>query len=167
MMKELAQRPAHDERWRRAPELPPDVFAVLHKQDRAINPITVVATVDPDGAPRTAPFGSLRAVTPSLLRLACNQYHDTYANLCRDGRVSAALLAPPNIAVSIRGRARVVQERMDTGDHLAVVEIDIDEVTNDMMRRGTIESAVGFAPPEELRGYYVGAIAEIEDMESP
>ena len=94
---------SQEERWRRAAELPPDVFAVLHKADRAINPITVVATVDADGAPRTAPFGSLRAVTPSLLRLACNQYHDTYANLCRDGRVSVALLAPPNIAVSILG----------------------------------------------------------------
>ena len=56
---------------------------------------------------------------------------------------------------------------MDTGDHLAVLEIDIEEVKNDMMRRGEIESSVGFAPPAELRGYYVGAIAEIEDMDAP
>jgi hypothetical protein len=164
---EQSQQTAPDDRWRRAPELPPDVFAVLHKADRAINPIAVVATVDADGAPRTAPFGSLRAVTPGLLRLACNQYHDTFANMGRDGRVSVALLAPPNIAVSIRGRARVVREKMDTGENLAILEIDVEEVKNDMMRRGTIESAVGFAPPDDLRGYYVGAIAEIEDMESP
>ena len=167
MTDDQAQQASQEERWRRAPELPSYVFEALHKPNRAINPITVVATVDSDGAPRTAPFGSLRAVTPSLLRLACNQYHDTYANLCRDGRVSVALLAPPNIAVSIRGRARVVREGMDTGEHLAVLEIDVEEVKNDMMRRGTIESAAGFAPPEELRGYYVGAIAEIEDMDSP
>jgi hypothetical protein len=150
--------------WSTATELPPDVFAVLHKPDRAINPITVVATVDPDGTPRTAAFGSLRAVTPRLLRLGCNRYHDTYANLCRDGRVMVALLAPPDIAVSIRGRARVVKERMDVAEYLAVVEIDVEEVKNDMMRRGIIESAIGFVPPEELRDYYVGAIAEIEDM---
>ena len=167
MTSEQAQQKSQEERWRRAPELPPYVFDVLHKPDRAINPITVVATVDTDGAPRTAPFGSLRAVTPRLLRMACNQYHDTYANLCRDGRVSVALLAPPNIAVSIRGRARLVKERMDTGEQLAVLEIDIEEVKNDMMRRGAIESAVGFAPPDELRGFYVGAIAEIEDMGPP
>ena len=167
MTSEQAQQTSQDERWRRAPELPPYVFDALHKPNRAINPITVVATVDPDGAPRTAPFGSLRAVTPGLLRLACNQYHDTYANLCRDGRVSVALQAPPNVAVSIRGQARVVKEGMDTGEQLAVLEIDVEEVKNDMMRRGEIESAVGFAPPDELRGYYVGAIAEIEDMESP
>ena len=161
------QETRQNDRWRRAPELPPGVFAALHKADRAINPIAVVATVDADGAPRTAPFGSLRAVNPGLLRLACNQYHDTYANMCRDGRVSVALLAPPNIAVSIRGKARVVREKMDTGEHLAVLEIDVENVKNDMMRRGEIESAVGFAPPDELRDYYVGAIAEIEDMASP
>jgi hypothetical protein len=152
------------ERWHRVPELPSDVFEALHKPNRAINPITIVATVDLDGTPRTAPFGSLRAVTPRLLRLACNQRHDTYANLCRDGWVSVALLAPPNIAVSIRGRARLVKDRMAIGEHLAVLEIDIEEVKNDMMRRGVIESAVGFEPPEDLKSYYVGAIAEIEDM---
>jgi hypothetical protein len=142
------------------------VFAVLHKPDRAINPVAVVATVDPDGTPRTAPFGSLRAVTPRLLRLACSHYHDTYANMCRDGRVSVALLAPPNVAVSIRGRARIVKEGMGIAEHLVIMEIDIEEVKNDMMRRGVIETAVEFTPPEDLRDYYVGAIAEIEDMEA-
>jgi len=150
--------------WRNASELPSDVFAVLHKPNRAINPIAVVATVDPDGKPRTAPFGSLRAVTPQLLRLACGNYHDTYANLCRDGQVSVALLAPPDIAVSIRGQARVVKEKMEIAEHLVIVEIGVEEVKNDMMRRGTIESGVGFAPPKDLEDYYLGAIAEIEDM---
>lgn len=167
MSNRQSQEARPDDRWRRVPELPAYVFAALHKPDRAINPIAVVATVDPDGAPRTAPFGSLRAVNPRLLRLACARYHDTYANMCRDGQVSVALLAPPDIAVSILGRARVVKEGMETGEHLAVLEIDVEEVKNDMMRRGTIESAAGFAPPEDLRDYYVGAIAEIEDMEAP
>ena len=152
------------ERWRRASELPPDVFAVLRKPNTAIDPIAVVATVDPDGAPHTAPFGSLRAITPGLLRLACNHYHDTYANMCRDGRVTVALLAPPNIAVSIRGRARVVKEQMETGEHLAMVEIDVEEVKNDMMRRGAIGSAVTFSPPEDLMDYYLAACGEVERM---
>ena len=152
------------EQWRSASELPPDVFAALHKPDRAINPVTIVATVDSDGRPRTAPFGSLRAITPQLLRLACGNYHDTYVNLRRDGQVSVAVLAPPDIAVSIRGRARIIKGQMDIAKHLVAVEIDIEEVKNDMMRRGIIESAVGFTPPEDLKDFYVGAIAEIEDM---
>jgi len=164
MADKRSQQTPDREQWRSAPELPPDVFAALHKPNRAINPVTIVATVDSNGRPRTAPFGSLRAVTPQLLRLACGNYHDTYANLCRDGQVSVAVLAPPNIAVSIFGRARIVKPEMDIAKHLVAIEIDIEEVKNDMMRRGIIEGAVGFTPPEDLKGFYVGAIAEIEDM---
>jgi hypothetical protein len=51
-------RSQHEERWRRAAELPPEVFAALHKANRAINPIAIVATVAPDGSPHTAPSGS-------------------------------------------------------------------------------------------------------------
>jgi hypothetical protein len=50
--------------WLTAPELPQAVFEVWKKPDRALNPVAIVATTDTDGAPRTAPFGSLRAVTP-------------------------------------------------------------------------------------------------------
>jgi hypothetical protein len=163
MAADRLQATGEGERWRRAPELPPDVFAALHKANRAINPISIVATVDADGTPRTAPFGSLRAVTPRLLRRACNRYHDTYGNLCRDGRASVALLAPPNIAVSILGRGTVVREMMEGTEHLAIVEIEVQEVKNDMMRRGTIESGIAFVPPADLLAFYVGAIAEIED----
>jgi len=51
------QETREGERWRRGPELPTDVFGVLHKPNRAINPISIVATVDRDGTPRTAPPG--------------------------------------------------------------------------------------------------------------
>jgi len=167
--KQVQQSP-DGEQWGRASELPPDVFALLHRPGRAINPgsaivpIAIVATVDSDGKPRTAPFGSLRAITPQLLRLACGNWHGTYANLCRDGQVSVAVVSPLNIAVSIRGRARVVKAQMDCQKDLVVVEIDIEEVKNDMLENGIIESAIGFTPPEDDRGYYIGIIAEIEDM---
>jgi hypothetical protein len=67
-----------------APELPQEVLA-WRKSDRAISPVAIVATIDADRTPRTAPFGGLRAVTPRLLRLCSWHGHDTYANLCRGG----------------------------------------------------------------------------------
>ncbi len=158
----MTQQIPVSEHWHTAPELPPEVFAVLRKPNKAINPVTIVATVDPDGKPRTAPFGSLRAVNSRLLRLVCNRYHDTFANICRNGQVSVVVLAPLNIAVSIRGCARVVKEKMEIADHLAILEVDIEEVKNDMMQRGIIKSGVDFIPPEDLQDYYTGAIAEIE-----
>ena len=170
MADKQVQQSTNGEQWVRASELPPDVLAILHKPGRAINPgsaiipIAIVATVDSDGKPRTAPFGSLRAITPQLLRLACGDWHGTYVNLCRDGQVSVAVLAPPNVAVSIRGRARVVKAKMASNEDIVTVDIDIDEVKNDMLDEGIIESTIGFTPPEESRGYYIGIIAEIEDM---
>lgn len=150
--------------WRTVPEIPEEVFAVCHKPDRAINPVTIVATVDADGTPRTAPFGSVRAITPRLLRMISARYHDTYANLCRDGRVAVALIAPPDIAVTIRGRARVVKERMDADRNHALLEVDVQEVKNDMVRSGSIGSAITFFPRDELQHWFDAAISEMEEM---
>jgi hypothetical protein len=152
------------QRWQSTGELPEDVFPVLHKPDRAINPIAIVATVDPDGAPRTAPFGSLRAVTPKLLRLACGHANDTYGNLRRDGRVMVAFLAPPNVAVGIRGKARFVKEKMDADQRLAVVEISIEEVKNDMVFRGAVESGVVVSFPESITRRYLTLVDEVEGL---
>lgn len=102
--------------------------------NQTLDPAAIVATVDPDGTPHVAPFGGVRAITPRLLRLISWRDHDTYANLCRDDRVMISLLAPPNIAVSVRGRARVVRERMNVDENYAVVEIDVEELKKDMVR---------------------------------
>ena len=74
------------------------------------------------------------------------------------------MLAPPNIAVSVGGRARLFKERIDTGELLAILKIDIEEAKNDMVRWSSFESAVGFVPPADLEDHYVGAIAKLEDM---
>jgi len=148
-----------------ASELPPEVFEVLLKPGRGINPVAIVATPDPDGWPRTAPFGSIRAVTPRLLRMISARFHDTYTNLIRDDRVTVAVVAAPGLAVSIRGRARVVREEMEGGPESALLEIDVEEIKNDMVRSGVIESGIGFAPRAELRDWFERVIGEAEDWQ--
>ena len=158
------QEPQVRRYWHTASELPQEVFAVLRKRNRAINPIAIVATVDPDGTPRTAPFGSLRAVSPRLLRLVSWHGHDTYTNLCHDGRVMVALLAPPNIAVSIQGWAKVVRERMNTDEHYAIVEIDVKEVKNDIVRSVVIESPIAISAKDEMQDWFQAVLGEVEEM---
>jgi len=123
--------------WATAPELSPEVFAAL----------------------------SLRALTPQRLRFGCGREHDTFANIVRDGRVVVSLLAKPNVAVSIRGRARVVQERMDLLDSDAVVEIAVDEVKNDadVGTEFEITSQVAVSYPEGLLPFVERYIAEVEE----
>jgi hypothetical protein len=164
MSSEETDRVAEVKYWRTATELPPEVFEVLRKPDRAIDPVTIVATVDVDGMPRTAPFGSVRAVNPRLLRMISMRYHDTFANLCRDGRVAVAVVAPPNIAVCIRGKARVARERMKMDENDAILEIEVEEVKNDMVRSGSIESCISFAPWDDVEQWFDAALAELEEM---
>ena len=162
----MDNNPAGDTRprfWHTAPELPPEVFDAWRKPDRAISPVAIIATVDPDGTPRTAPFGSLQAVTPRLLRLCSWCEHDTYANLRRDGRASVALVSP-GVSVSVRGRARVVREQMDHDEQFAALEIDIEEVKNDMAYRIVIESGIEISAKEKYKPWYDAAMAELETM---
>jgi uncharacterized pyridoxamine 5'-phosphate oxidase family protein len=149
--------------WQTASELPPQVFNVWKKPDQAISPVAIVATVDPDGSPRAVPFGSLRAITPRLLRLCSFQGHETYANLCRDGRVTIVLVSPPDMSVSVRGQARLVRERMVHDENFAIVDIDILEVKNDMAYRIEIDSGVMIHAKDQFKSWYEAAMAELED----
>ncbi len=150
--------------WQTETELPPEVFEAWHKPDGAISPVAIVATVDPDGMPRTAPFGSLRAITPRLLRLFSWREHDTYVNLCRDGRVTVALICP-DVAVSVAGRARVVRERAYHDEQFAILEIDVVEVKNDMVYRVVVEGGIEIVPKERHKPWYTAAMAELGEME--
>jgi hypothetical protein len=150
--------------WSTADHLPANVFDLLRKEGRAINPVTIVATVDADGTPHAAPFGSVRAVTPRLLRMLSLRRHDTYANLCRDGRMVVVLVAPPDIAVSIQGRARICVEEMETHRHSAVLEIDVEEVKNDMVRTGSIDSGITFTPKDETQDWFEAVLGEMERL---
>ncbi len=134
------------ERWRRSPELLEDAFNAWQKANGNLNPSSVVATVDEDGSPRVAPFGSLRAVNPRLLRLIIHRYHDTLANFKRDPRTMIAMICPPDVAVSVRGLARIVEEPFSLDERYALVEIDIDEVKNDMPVRLGIKTGIAVLP---------------------
>jgi hypothetical protein len=144
------------ERWRRSPKLHDDAFRAWHKANGELNPSSVVATVDEDGCPHIAPFGSMRAVTPSLLRFIVHRYHDTLKNLKRDARVMVALISSPDIAVSIKGNARIVEEPFTIDENYALVDIDIDEVKNDMPVQIGIESGVSISPSGPFVAWWEG-----------
>ena len=141
-----------EERWRTSPTLREDVYDALKKPDGLMNPSTVVATIDEDGSPRTAPFGSLHALSPNLLTFIINRRHQTLANIKRDGRVMVCVVCAPGIAVSIKGTTRIVADPWEFDERYAVAEIDIEEVKNDMPMAIRIESGI------EISG--VGPFAE-------
>ena len=151
--------------WQTSPELPTNVFKAWQKLDCSISPVAVVATVDSDGSPRAVPFGSLRAITPRLLRLCCFRQHDTYANICRDGRATIVMISPPDVSVSVRGRARVIRERMRQDENFAIIDIDIEEVKNDMAYRIVIDNGITIHAKEQFKPWYEATMSELEELE--
>jgi hypothetical protein len=151
---------SEDTGWDRVDHLPRDVIDTLRKPPGQAT--AIVATVDDDGAPRTATFGAMRPVTPDALRFACNRANVTYRNIVRDGRVMVAVFGPPDVAVGISGRARVRKERMDTLPDNAVVQIDIDEVKNDHLPGAPIASGITYTVSAAVGAHLDAVNAELE-----
>ena len=130
-------------------------------ENRRIGSAVIVATVDPDGSPHTAPFGSLCLVSPSKLRFGCDRKHDTYANIRRNGKTVVSLLAPPDIALSIRGRARVLKERMNLVDSDAIIEIDVEDVKDDLIPGAFIVSGILYSADSHVKDFISKYIDEV------
>ena len=100
--------------------------------------IVVVATVDEDGFPRTAPFGWIYAKNSKTLRFSTSSGHDTYKNIVRDGKVMVCLMEEGNIAISIKGNAQVCKEQLNVRGHCAIVEVDLKDVKSDVTRVASV-----------------------------
>ena len=104
--------------------------------------IIIVATIDEDGSPRTAPFGWVYAVNSKTIRFSSSRGHDTYKNIVRDRRVMVCLMEEGNIAISIKGNARVYTEQLESVAHVAMIEIDILDIKSDVTRVGNVISGI-------------------------
>lgn len=91
----------------------------------------VIATMDEDGWPRTAPANFVVARDRKTLRISLSKNHRTLMNIRRDGRVMIAVMDEGDIAAGIRGQARVVRECMEANYSSAVVEVAVLEIKND------------------------------------
>ncbi len=140
-------------------QLPKTIFPAL--ENRRIGSASIVATVDKDGSPHTAPFGSLCVVSPTTLRFGCDRTHDTYANIRRNGRVTVSLVAPPDIALSIKGKARVLKERMNLVETDAIIEIEVEDVKDDLIPGAFIVSGILYSSAHHVKefiGLYVDEV---------
>jgi hypothetical protein len=145
-------------------ELPTEAFAALADAPAGIT--GVVATVDADGRAHTAPFGSLWAASPQRLRFGCDRRHTTFENLAREPRVAVCVIAPPDVAISVFGRASVIRATMELLATDAVVEVRIEEVKDDLLAGSTIESGVTYSVPDAARDLVERYLAEVRRAEA-
>lgn len=155
----------HVPSWEETDEVPAAVMTALRQPVGAV--VAIVATVDADGSPRTAAFGSVRPISARELRFGCNRAHGTFANVVRDGRVMVALFAPPDVAVGIRGRAHVLKEELDCWPGDAAITIAVSTVKNDALPMAPIESGITYSVPSDVRARIERYFDEVEAAAPP
>ena len=141
-------------------ELPQEAFDLLNMEITTV----VIATVDEDGYPRAAPFHWVVAKDKKTLRVAVNPRHVTYENIKRDGKIMVCVLDQGNIAIGIKGRARVIKDDMENIPWLiTIVEIEIDEVKSDALAWVPIKHGVRFETTEQVTDLDRRAFDELKE----
>ncbi len=88
----------------------------------------IIASIDADCRPHTAPFHYITVQDNKHLRIAISKFHQTLQNINQIRDVALALLEEGDIAVSLKGKAKLVKETMEADRNLAVIEVEIEEV---------------------------------------
>jgi len=130
-------------------------------ENRSIGSAAVVATVDAHGGPHTAPFGSICFVSPRIMGFGCDRKHQTYENIRRNGQVVVSLVAPPDIAISIKGHARVAKERMELVNTDAVIEVGVEDVKDDLIPGSFIVSGILYSAEKHVKDFITKYIDEV------
>ncbi|MGE5578178.1 MAG: pyridoxamine 5'-phosphate oxidase family protein [Syntrophothermus sp.] len=92
------------------------------------NAVALVATVGQSGIPNVAPFRLVVASGPERLRLAVARCTLTFQNILFNNTIALAFVEEGNLAVSVKGLARVLREAMTCDPDLSIVEITAKEV---------------------------------------
>ena len=130
-------------------------------ENRRIGSAVVVATVDAHGGPHTAPFGSICFISPRIMRFGCDRKHETYENIKRNGQVVVSLVAPPDIAVSIKGHAKIAKERMELVNTDAVIEVGVEEVKDDLIPESFIVGGILYSAEKHVKDFITKYIDEV------
>ncbi len=109
--------------------------------------------------PTRRPFGPY--ISPKTLRFGCDRKHNTFANIRRNGQVVVTLIAPPDIAVSIKGHARVAKEKMDLVNTDAVVEVEVEDVKDDLIPGSFIVGGILYSAEKHVKEFITKYIDEV------
>ena len=109
-------------------ELPEEAVKLLSHVGKTV----VIATVDGNGWPNTAPIAWAIAKDKQTIRMAINASATTLQNIYGSDKVSL-FISGDNIALGVKGRARLLKEPMDSVPFAtAMVEVLVEAVDDKM-----------------------------------
>jgi hypothetical protein len=108
----------------------------------AWEPGTVAVLSTGAGPPHAIPVSTAVSSGPRSVLLALALRRESLARLREDPRCALTVLGGGNVAVTVHGRATVVEEPMAAAHGVAAVRIDVDEVQDHGQPTFAIEAGV-------------------------
>jgi hypothetical protein len=107
--------------------LPREVIELFNKELTTV----IVATINPEGLPHAMPVHLLAAPDEKTVRMALVKAHQTTANIKDNGKAFITVLDGPDLAMGIRGSARVVREPMEGSAAMCMIEFKVEQIKSD------------------------------------
>jgi len=124
--------------------------------------IAVAGTVGADGTGVGRPVTLIIAKDEHTLLLGTLRTSTTTANLLRDGRISLEILGAEDLVMGIQGSARLLKERLDMSDAMALWEVRVERVKQDTSPAQRVIQGAASLPRSEKAGEFErAAIAEL------
>ncbi len=108
--------------------LPANIYEYFQNQTMT----GVASTIDEDGYPRGAPMSLFYAPSDKILLMGNQNRSQTFKNTVRLGKIALTFINEGDVAFTIRGRARVFKEVMESNKYLAVIAVEIEAVKSDV-----------------------------------
>lgn len=107
--------------------LPPEVVELFNKELTTV----VVSTITPEGFPHAMPVHLLAAPDDKTVRMALVKAHQTTANIKHNGKAFITVLESPDLAMGIKGAARVMREPMEGNAAMTMIEVKVEQIKSD------------------------------------
>ncbi len=111
--------------------------------------VAVLATSDPDGAPRSIPISTALRASDTRVLMALGSRRTALQALRDRPACSLALLAAGNVAVTLHGTAGVLSEAPPGAEGIAVVALDVEELQDHTTDRFVIADGVQWSWTDE------------------
>lgn len=107
--------------------LPQEIVDLFNKELTTV----IVSTVTDEGYPHAMPVHLLAAPDDKTIRMALVKAHQTTANIKNNGKAFITVLEGEDLAVGIKGTARVTREPMEGNGAMVMIEFKVEEIKSD------------------------------------
>jgi len=138
--------------------LPKEVVELFNKELTT----AIISTVTEEGVPHAMPVHLMAAPDNKTIRLSLMKVHQTIANIKHNSKAFITVLEGPDIAIGIKGSAKVIREPMNGNNAMCMVEFKVEEIKSDTTPTVIVNTGVRTTHrTEKTKNFFRGMFDEL------